>query len=73
LSPIVIEGYAPARDELPAPEYDEVCPDFFTTLGIPILSGRNPNMGWPLANRTDRGTQNPRTKEHGTCLPRGTP
>jgi predicted permease len=41
LSPIQIEGYAPARDELPAPEYDEVSPDFFTTLGIPILSGRD--------------------------------
>jgi predicted permease len=41
LSPIVIDGYAPARDELPQPEYDEVSPDFFTTLGIPILSGRD--------------------------------
>jgi macrolide transport system ATP-binding/permease protein len=41
LSPIVIEGYALARDEQPAPEYVEVSPDFFTTLGIPILSGRD--------------------------------
>ena len=39
-SPIVIEGYAAAPDEQPAPQYDEVSPAFFATLGIPILSGR---------------------------------
>ncbi|HJW14349.1 MAG TPA: ABC transporter permease, partial [Thermoanaerobaculia bacterium] len=51
-SPIVIEGYAPARDEQPAPEYDEVSPDFFTTLGIPILSGRD-------FTRADEGAAQP--------------
>jgi predicted permease len=40
-SPIVVEGYAAARDEQPAPEYDEVSPGFFATLGVPILSGRD--------------------------------
>lgn len=40
-SPISIEGYAAARDEQPAPDYDEVTPGFFATLGIPILSGRD--------------------------------
>ena len=40
-SPIVIEGYVPARDEQPAPDYDEVSPSYFTTVGISILSGRD--------------------------------
>jgi predicted permease len=39
-APIVIEGYAAARDEQPAPEYDEVSPAYFATLGIPLVSGR---------------------------------
>ncbi|HEY2798710.1 MAG TPA: ABC transporter permease [Thermoanaerobaculia bacterium] len=40
-SPITIDGYAAAPDEQPAPEYDEVSPGFFSTLGIPLLSGRD--------------------------------
>jgi macrolide transport system ATP-binding/permease protein len=40
-SPIVVEGYPAAPDEQPAPDYDEVSPGFFATLGIPLLSGRD--------------------------------
>jgi predicted permease len=40
-SPITVEGYATAPDEQPAPEYDEVSPGFFATLGIPMLAGRD--------------------------------
>jgi predicted permease len=39
-APVVIEGYQPAPDEQPAPDYDEVGPGFLATLGIPLLSGR---------------------------------
>ena len=40
-APLVIEGYAPAPDELPAAPYDQVSPDYFATLGIPLVAGRD--------------------------------
>jgi len=40
-APIVIEGYQAATDEQPAADYDEVSPDFFATIGIPLVSGRD--------------------------------
>lgn len=34
------EGYQLAPDERPTAEYDEVSPDYFATMGIPLVSGR---------------------------------
>ncbi len=39
-TPIAVDGYEPQRHELPTVEYNEVSPDYFATLGIPLLSGR---------------------------------
>lgn len=39
-TPIAVNGYEPQRHELPTVEYNEVSPDYFATLGIPLLSGR---------------------------------
>jgi predicted permease len=39
-TPISVEGYQPAPDERPAAEYDEVSPDYFVTMGIPLVTGR---------------------------------
>jgi predicted permease len=39
-SPIAVDGYQPPPDEQPIEEYNEVGPDYFTTIGIPLLSGR---------------------------------
>jgi putative ABC transport system permease protein len=39
-SPISVDGYKAASDEQLSVEYDEVGPDYFTTLGIPLISGR---------------------------------
>jgi predicted permease len=42
-APITVEGYRPAPDEQPTAEYNQVSPGYFTTLGIPLLSGREFN------------------------------
>jgi len=39
-TPIEIDGYQPPPNEQPTVEYVEVTEDYFTTLGIPIVSGR---------------------------------
>src|SRR5882762_2626993 len=39
-APIEIDGYQPPPNEQPTVEYYEVTEDYFTTLGIPIVSGR---------------------------------
>ena len=39
-APIAVDGYVPPRDQQPTADYNTVGPDYFTTLGIPILSGR---------------------------------
>src|SRR5207244_8846801 len=35
-----IDGYQPAPNEQPTSEYNEVAEDYFATIGIPIVSGR---------------------------------
>jgi predicted permease len=39
-SPIEVDGYQSPPNEQPTVEYIEVTEDYFTTLGIPIVSGR---------------------------------
>src|SRR4029077_4306364 len=39
-APIEIDGYQPPPNEQPTAEYNEVTEGYFTTLGIPIVSGR---------------------------------
>jgi predicted permease len=37
---IAIDGYEPQPNEQPTAEYNEVSPDYFATMGIPLRSGR---------------------------------
>jgi predicted permease len=39
-APIAVDGYTAPPSERPAEEYDQVGPGYFTTVGIPIVSGR---------------------------------
>jgi predicted permease len=38
--PIAVEGYTPKPGELPHTRMDQVGPDYFSVIGMPILSGR---------------------------------
>jgi macrolide transport system ATP-binding/permease protein len=37
---IAVDGYEPQPDEQPTAEYNQVSPDYFATMGIPLISGR---------------------------------
>jgi macrolide transport system ATP-binding/permease protein len=37
---ISVDGYQPPPEEQPTVEYNEVGPDYFVTMGIPVMSGR---------------------------------
>src|SRR5580700_2845454 len=39
-TPITVDGYEPPPNEQPTAEYNEVSPDYFATMGIPLISGR---------------------------------
>jgi putative ABC transport system permease protein len=39
-TPIAVDGYQPPPGEQPSIDYNQVSPDYFATLGIPLLSGR---------------------------------
>ena len=39
-SPIAVDGYVAAPGEQPIVDYNEVSPGYLTTMGIPVLSGR---------------------------------
>jgi macrolide transport system ATP-binding/permease protein len=39
-SPIAVDGYQPPPEEQPTVQYNEVGSDYFTTMGIPLVFGR---------------------------------
>ncbi|MGE5326940.1 MAG: ABC transporter permease, partial [Deltaproteobacteria bacterium] len=39
-APVAVESYTSGRFEQPTADYDEIGPDYFTTMGIPLLEGR---------------------------------
>src|SRR6202521_1492958 len=39
-TPIAVDGYQPPPEEQPTVDYNQVSPNYFATLGIPLLSGR---------------------------------
>jgi macrolide transport system ATP-binding/permease protein len=40
-TPIAVDGYEPQPNEQPTADYNEVSPDYFATMGIPRISGRD--------------------------------
>jgi predicted permease len=38
---VLVDGYAPAKNEQPTADFNEVSPGYFRTLDIPLISGRD--------------------------------
>src|SRR6202023_3940657 len=39
-APVVVDGYTPPPEESPTVDYNEVGDDYFVTMGIPLVAGR---------------------------------
>src|SRR5258707_3864238 len=39
-TPLAVDGYEPQPNEQPTAKYNEVSPEYFATMGIPLISGR---------------------------------
>ncbi|HEY6944945.1 MAG TPA: ABC transporter permease [Candidatus Acidoferrum sp.] len=39
-APVAVDGYVSQPNEQPTADYNEVSPDYFATMGIPLVSGR---------------------------------
>lgn len=50
-TPIAVDGYVPQPNEQPTVDYNEVSPDYFTTMGIPLMSG------WEFTRADDETAQ----------------
>jgi predicted permease len=44
-APIVVDGYTPPPEESPTVDYNEVAADYFVTMGIPLVAGREFTRG----------------------------
>jgi macrolide transport system ATP-binding/permease protein len=50
-APIAVDGYVPRPDEQPTVDYNQVGPGYFSTVGVPLVSGR------PFTTADDEGAQ----------------
>src|SRR5881296_3538098 len=61
-APIEIDGYQPAPDEQPNADYVQVSEDYFSTLGVPLVVGRE------FTKNDDENSPRVRSEEHTSEL-----